>query len=185
MVPELKFMILRDFNNQTLTRIYYDNKTLKQNLIKLNDYHQICCQRSSNIKQNFTKYKILINICQYYKKTTSISSLTEIIISKKLLIHTKDNHVNSLTKIISEYSGIHYNSIQLAQPTRYDLYLDKGTDTGWYNKIKDTFRWSTPGFGKTKVTQYPWNLRDGDIILYQKYKRPAYVKYLPTPPPTI
>ena len=155
-VPMLKYMRLRDINDNTLTQIYYDNKTLKQNMLKMNDYHQICCQKSETPNERITSKEILINICEYITSLNKIGLINEVTIPSKYNYSWYNS--SKINIIIEKHRNVKSNEIETTLVRRSELTSD-GIEFGI--NIIDKFNWKR---------HVGIELMNGDIVLYRKKK---------------
>jgi hypothetical protein len=87
-VPAANEMRVRSFNDYNrLLKVYLDSLTLGANLKRsIQDYTQICCQKTATANESFTKEKILLYIARWYPQRMDFGQQIEYAFDKKTKI---------------------------------------------------------------------------------------------------
>ena len=119
-IPKLDRMLIRDFNGNRLTSIYYDNHTLQTNCNLPVNFRQICVQnRSSNIKGDIISTKhVLFNCIRWYPQSLKLGPMTEIIFEKQA---KKANLIKEIKMELFQMTGIKQDNFGFLLIYEHDL----------------------------------------------------------------
>ena len=151
-------MRIREFVNNRLTRLYYDDNTLGENCRSIHDYKQICVQRKWRKNEaEITKKHILLNCVRWYPSMTpcSLGPMIEFLFLKKMKIKSE------LKDELSEITGIDRENLEYTMIHGYQLkeYAKKERVRFW-NRMYNMAN------GSSTLVSSPWMCKQGDIILY-------------------
>eukprot|EP01083_Nonionella_stella_P121455 364939_1 len=147
-IPLVKYMRIREFVNNRLTHVYYDERTFAENAGgSLQDYKEIVCQRCMR-QEVITKQHVLVHVVFF--DGTQCGKMYDMAFLKTCSIRSE------FKKVLSEISGIQQDKIQVRKV--------------WPHVYKDQItRWNCQDFKRNwwedKMLR---DLRSGDIVLYKK-----------------
>lgn len=156
-VPKISRMRIREFVNDRLTRLYYDDKTLSQNCgSSIKDYKQICVQRKwRKNEEDMTKKHILLNCVRWYPKKKTLGPMIEFAFLKKTKIK-KDLKIE-----LRDISGIDGVYLEYTLVPGYKLKeFDGNRPRGHWQTFLGAITTDS-----TLVSR-PWKCKQGDILLY-------------------
>jgi len=163
-------MRIRDFTSARLTKVYLDTKTLRANCGRgrnnVHDFQQICVQKTAT-KEHFTKDHLLLLVGRWHSRKMDFSEFQELSFLNTTSIKTE------LRQILSEYSGIKYEDLQVIHPLPYQVLKvrerTKICIADW--EMLDVRDESTLG------TARPWKCKSGEYIVYKdKNEKELYTR---------
>lgn len=160
-VPKIKRMRIREFVNNRLSRLYYDDKTLSENCgSSIKDYKQICIQRKWRKNEpDITKKFILMNCIRWYPKTSALGPMIEFAFLKKTKIRTdlkiELSDIIQIDAVYLEYTLVHGYKLK--------EYIDVNPSGRWNSHWNAMFSMTN---NKNTLVSKPWLCKQGDILLY-------------------
>ncbi|ETO22017.1 hypothetical protein RFI_15184 [Reticulomyxa filosa] len=168
-MPHPDFMRIRDFTASRLTKVYLDTKTLRGNCGRgkntVHDFQQICVQKTST-KEHLTKDHILLLIGRWYSRKMDFSEFEELAFLNSTAIKTE------VRQILSQYSGIPYENLQVIHPFPYQV-----------SKVKERTKicvadWEMADIrDDSTLVSRPWKCKSGEYLVFKdKNEKELYTR---------
>jgi len=147
-----------------------DTKTLRANCGRgknnVHDFQQICVQKTAT-KEHFTKDHLLLLVGRWNPRKMDFSVFQELSFANSTQIKTE------LRQLLSEYSGIKYEDLQVIHPLPYQVLRVKERTkiciADWeMHDIRDE---------STLSSTRPWKCKNGEYIIYKdKNEKELYTR---------
>ncbi|ETO20273.1 hypothetical protein RFI_16943 [Reticulomyxa filosa] len=159
-MPHPDYMRIRDFTSSRLTKVYLDTKTLRGNCGRgknnVHDFQQICVQKVAT-KEHLTKDHLLLLVGRWYPREMDFAVFEELSFLNSTPIKT------DLRRMLSEYSGISFEDLQVIRPFPYQI-----------TKVKERAKLCVADWemldirnDSTLASKRPWKCKSGDYIVFK------------------